>query len=74
MKLRFARRAIKDIANIANAIHEESPASALRVRSSIYNSLQNLLVFPLAGRRQKEPGVRKFVSPRYAYLVYTLTH
>jgi plasmid stabilization system protein ParE len=27
-------------------------------------------MYPLIGKRQKEHGVRKFITPRYAYLIY----
>jgi plasmid stabilization system protein ParE len=70
VKLRFTRRAARNIADIADYIHERSPAAAKRVRASIYASLQSLLIYPLIGRRQERRGVRKLVSPRYAYLVY----
>jgi plasmid stabilization system protein ParE len=42
----------------------------LRVRAAILNSLQNLVLFPQVGRRQKLEGVRKLVTRRYPYLVY----
>ena len=32
--------------------------------------LQNLLLFPHVGRKQKAEGVRKFVTRKYAYLIY----
>jgi toxin ParE1/3/4 len=70
MKLRFTPRAIADLIEIADYIHEHNPAAARRVRGSIYKSLQTLILFPYVGRRQQTPGVRKFVTPRYRYLVY----
>lgn len=70
MKLRFTPRALANIVEISEYINERNPAAARRVRDSIYQSLQNLILFPHAGRRQKAEGVRKFVVPRYGYLVY----
>ena len=70
MKLRFTRRAAENIADIADYLHERNPAAARRVRTSLYASFQSLLLYPLAGRRQHQPGVRKLASPRYAYLIY----
>src|SRR5882672_5593455 len=35
-----------------------------------YESLQNLILFPLIGRPQRAEGVRKLVTRNYAYLVY----
>jgi hypothetical protein len=38
--------------------------------SAICESLQDLILFPQVGRLQQTQGVRKFVTPRYAYLIY----
>jgi toxin ParE1/3/4 len=70
MKLRFAPRALANIIEISEYIKEHNPAAAQRVRDAIYQSLQNLILFPHVGRRQKAEGVRRFVVPRYGYLVY----
>jgi plasmid stabilization system protein ParE len=58
MKLRFTPRALANLIEIADDIHAQNPAAALRVRASIYQSLEILLLFPYAGRRQKVEGVR----------------
>jgi toxin ParE1/3/4 len=70
MKLRFTPRAIPDIAANADHIRAENPAAAQRVRAAIYKSLQDLILFPYIGRRQKAEHVRKLVTRRYPYLVY----
>ena len=82
MKLRFTARAIANLIEIADTIHTHNPAASRRVRAAIYDSLQNLILFPHVGRKQKVPielaeyasaiphGVRKFVTRKYAYLVY----
>jgi plasmid stabilization system protein ParE len=70
MKLRFTPQAIAHIEEIADYIREKSPMSSRRVRADIYDSLQTLLLFPHVGRRQRTPGVRKFVTRRYGYLAY----
>jgi toxin ParE1/3/4 len=70
MKLRFTPRATQDLATIADYIREYSPQAALRVRSAILESLQNLVVFPRLGRQQQVEGVRKLVTRHYPYLVY----
>jgi toxin ParE1/3/4 len=70
MKLRFTRRATENIASIAGYIRDHNPAAAVRVRAAIYSSLQNLILFPHAGRLQKTEGVRKLVTRPYAYIVY----
>jgi toxin ParE1/3/4 len=70
MKLRFTRRAVENIAAIAYHIRERNPAASQRVRAAIYQSLQDLILFPHVGRLQQTEGVRKLVTRKYAYLVY----
>jgi toxin ParE1/3/4 len=70
MKLRFARRAVEDISHIADYLQARNPRAAQRVRADIYDGLQDLILFPLVGRLQRTEGVRKFVTRRYAYLIY----
>jgi toxin ParE1/3/4 len=70
MKLRFTPRATQDIVGIADYIRERSPNASLRVRAAILDSLQDLVLFPEAGRRQTIEGVRKFVTRKYSYLIY----
>ncbi|HTV35140.1 MAG TPA: type II toxin-antitoxin system RelE/ParE family toxin [Xanthobacteraceae bacterium] len=70
MKLRFTPKAVRDLADIADYIFERNPNAALRVRAAILEALQDLVLFPELGRRQKLAGVRKLVIRRYPYLVY----
>jgi addiction module RelE/StbE family toxin len=70
MRLRFTRQATQDLVAIADYIRERNPNSAARVRAAILDSIQNLLIFPEIGRRQKVEGVRKLVTRKYPYLVY----
>lgn len=70
MKLRFTPRAARDLAEIADFIHERSPRAALRVRAAILQSMEDLLLFPELGRRQMLKDVRKLVTRKYSYLVY----
>ena len=70
MKLRFTARALENLTGIADYLYERNPAAMRRVRSDIYTGLQNLLLFPSAGRLQKVDRVRKLVTRKYAYLIY----
>ncbi len=70
MKLRFTPRATENLVEIADYLQERNPAAARRVRAAIYDCLQNLILFPAAGRPQKTDRVRKFVTHKYAYLIY----
>jgi toxin ParE1/3/4 len=70
MKLRFTTRATENLIEIASYLHERDPGAASRVRAAIYECLQNLILFPAAGRAQKVGRVRKLVTSKYAYLIY----
>jgi len=70
MKLIFTPRAVRDLADIGDYIRERNSEAALRVRAAILETLQNLVLFPQAGRRQNVAGVRKLVTRQYSYLVY----
>ena len=70
MKLRFTPQATADLRAIADYIGERNPAAALRVRDAILESLQRLVLFPEAGRRQSVEGVRKVVVRTYPYVIY----
>jgi toxin ParE1/3/4 len=70
VKLRFAPRATRDLAEIAEYLRARNPSAALAVRHAILRALQKLTLFPAIGRPQNVDGVRKLVTPRYRYLVY----
>jgi toxin ParE1/3/4 len=70
MKLRFTRRAVDNIAELADYIRSRNPEAAQAIRAAIYDSLQNLLLFPNVGRQQTTEGVRKLVTRNYSYLIY----
>jgi len=70
MKLRFTPRATRDLIDIADYIYSQNPTAAVRVRWSILDSLELLVLFPEAGRRQSTEGVRKLVTRRYPNLIY----
>jgi toxin ParE1/3/4 len=62
VNLRFTARAAQDLRDIANYVKERNPGAALRVRAAILESLQNLVMFPQAGRQQNIEGVRKLAT------------
>ena len=59
MKLRFTPRALENIAEIADYIQAQNPSAARSVRAAIYDSLQNLILFPEVGRRQRRRAYEK---------------
>ncbi|HWK97986.1 MAG TPA: type II toxin-antitoxin system RelE/ParE family toxin [Pseudolabrys sp.] len=72
MKLRFTPRATENLTDIGNYLSDRNPAAARHVRAAIYEALQNLLLFPAAGRLQTVGRIRKLVTSKYAYLIYYL--
>jgi toxin ParE1/3/4 len=72
MKLRFTPRALENISAIADYIRFRNPAAgaACSICDLRKPALQDLILFPRVGRLQQTQGVRKFVTPRYAYLIY----
>ena len=70
MKLRFTPRAARDLADLADYIRVRNPEAAQRVRASILDTLQNLVLFPQMERPQTAAGVRKIITRKYPYLVY----
>jgi plasmid stabilization system protein ParE len=72
MKLWFTERSLENLTAIAGYLRTQSPNAAKRVQAAIYDSLQNLILFPHTGRPQKTGGVRKLVTRKYRYLVYYL--
>lgn len=70
MRLRLTARAVADLEAIANFLKDRNPEAARRVRSAILAAFRTLLMFPRAGRRQTLPGVRKFTTRRYGYVIY----
>jgi plasmid stabilization system protein ParE len=49
VKLRYAPRATRDLAEIAEYLHARNPSAALAVRDAILRSLRNLVLFPAVG-------------------------
>jgi plasmid stabilization system protein ParE len=70
MKLRFTRRASQDLDDISSYLRARSSGGARRVRAAIIATLQNVMLFPKAGRCQHIEGVRKLATRRYPYLIY----
>ncbi len=70
MKVRYTRRALENLTSIALYLNARSPQAALNVREDIEQGIRHLITFPRSGRRQTTEQVRKFVTRKYAYLIY----
>ena len=69
MKLRFTPRALENISAIAPYIRFRNPAAAQRVLRFAKACRTSSCFHGSVGFQQTQ-GVRKFVTPRYAYLIY----
>jgi toxin ParE1/3/4 len=56
MKLRFAPRATRDVAEIGDYLRSRNPLAAERVRAAILDSLQSLVRFPPGRAGAKRRG------------------
>lgn len=70
MKLRYSRRALRDLAEISAFVRDRNPVAAERVCESLRDAMQMLVRFPLAGRAQKMADLRKLVARLYHYIIY----
>lgn len=70
MRVRFTRKAVNNLDDIAGYLVERNPSAAQRVREKILEALDILVRFPDAGKRQTTEQVRKLVVRKYPYLVY----
>jgi addiction module RelE/StbE family toxin len=70
MKVRYTRRALSDVASIAEYIHQHNPAAAQRVEAAIRSTVEMLTDFPKIGRECSELSARSLGVPRYPYTVY----
>jgi plasmid stabilization system protein ParE len=69
MRLRFTRRAIGDLFEMAAYLKDFSPGSSEEVGNSILATAAMLCEFPKAGRIARH-GTRRIVNRRYGYLIY----
>ena len=70
MRLRFTRRAIQDLTEIADFLGAHDPAAARRVQAAILRTVENVAWFPWSGRRQDVEGVRKSIVRRFPYMIF----
>jgi plasmid stabilization system protein ParE len=70
MKVRYTRRALLDLVNIADYISERNPSAAIKVETAIRSSIDLLADFPMLGRNLPELHARALGVPRYPYTAY----
>jgi toxin ParE1/3/4 len=70
MKVRFTRKAQRDLAEIHAYIAKDSPTIASRFVVRLIERARLLADQPLAGRETDEPDVRVVVAPRLRYFIF----
>ena len=74
MRVRFTRRALRDIARIDDYIAEQSPDAASRIVAHLIDRSRQLADNPFEGRETDEPTARVIIEPRLRYFIfYTIT-
>jgi addiction module RelE/StbE family toxin len=69
MKVRWTRRAIRDLTRITQYIQRDSPAAADWVFIKIYETCGNLSEFPNIGHRGRRPNTLELVLSPLPYVV-----
>ncbi|HXY23316.1 MAG TPA: type II toxin-antitoxin system RelE/ParE family toxin [Candidatus Acidoferrum sp.] len=74
MRVRWTKRAARDLTHICDYISEHgTPAAARHVALSIYESTLSLSQFPERGRPGRKPGTRELIFSNSRYLaIYRL--
>src|SRR5262245_17535615 len=70
MKITYAPRALRDIAEILEYIHARSPSGARNVSLAIEHSVNSCALTPRAGGRTDEPDVYRRPLGKYRYTIF----
>jgi toxin ParE1/3/4 len=70
MKVRFTRRAQRDLAQIYDYISQDNPTIASRFVVRLIERARQIGDHPMAGRATDDPDVRVVVAPRLRYLIF----
>lgn len=69
MRLRFQKRALRQLDEILHYIQARSPQGAAKVQARITASLELLRLQPHAGTKTRIAGVRRLFLTPYPYLI-----
>lgn len=70
MRLRYTRRALADLKDIAGYLDPRSPQGARNVSRRIKTLIEQLPQTPHLGKRTDEPGIRRLAATPYPYLIF----
>lgn len=69
MKIRYTKRALRDLLAIETYIEQHSPKGAARIGARIRKRIDDLELFPEQGAPSEKQGVRLLVVTRTPYVV-----
>ncbi len=70
MKVRYTRRAQRDLERILAYLDERSPRGSSSVKHAIRRAVETIALFPSGGRKSSYRGVRERPVGHYPYIVY----
>ena len=70
MKVRYTRRALRQIAEILNYIDVRSPQGAANVKSRLMAVINLLADHPNAGGVTNKPNIRRLAANPYPYVIF----
>src|SRR5258708_2874100 len=70
LKLHFTKRAVRQIEEIIDAIAQESPQGARRVRERMQSITALLIEHPHIGQQTDVVGIRRMLVSPYPYLIF----
>lgn len=69
MRVRWLKRAIRNVEDIYDDIAEDNPSAAESTRRSIREAVEHLSDHPAMGRPGRALGIRELLVPRTPYIV-----
>ena len=69
MRVKWTRKALRALDEIADHIAQDRPMAARRVVERIHESISHLADHPLIGRQGRVPGTRELVVPRTSVIL-----
>ncbi|HEY9420415.1 MAG TPA: type II toxin-antitoxin system RelE/ParE family toxin [Thermoanaerobaculia bacterium] len=69
MRVRWTRRALRSLDQIAAYIAQDRPMAASRMSQRIYEAVENLATNPEAGRPGRVPGTRELIIAGTPFIV-----
>ena len=70
MRLRYTRRAAKELNQVLSYLDQRSPQGAASVKARIQAIIDLIALHPLAGKLTTRRGLRRVVVQPYPYLVF----